>query len=502
MGVALLVCRLVLAGVFLVAGPAKLLDPAGSRKAVADFGVPEGLARPAGLLLPLAELAIGIALVPVGWARFGALGAATLLLAFVAAIGNALAHGRAPECHCFGQVHSAPAGWTTLVRNAALLGLAGFVAVGGWRDGGASATAWIGHTGAVWLGAGAATVVVVAIVGFQTWFSLQLLAQNGRIVGRLEAIEAALAGVEPRERELEELEGGGLEPGTPAPAFTLQATGGGSVSLEDLLDEGSPVLLAFTDAGCGPCNALMPELASWQSELRHLLTVAVVASGDEDGNRAKAEEHGLQRVLLQREREVSDAFRSVGTPSAVLIGTDGTIGSPLVGGSVAIERLVKRAARPGGANGRERARVVPRHDPPADTSRIGSPAPELALTALDGQETALADFYGAPTLLLFWNPDCGFCEGMLDDLRTFEAEPPEGAPRLVVVARGDRERLRAQRLASPVLLDEAGEAADAFGAGGTPMAVLVEAGAVASPVAAGAAAVLELVRRPIGSPRL
>ena len=64
MDVMLLIARVLLAGVFGVAGMAKLADRAGSRQALRDFGVPAGLASPMGILLPLAELAVAVALVP------------------------------------------------------------------------------------------------------------------------------------------------------------------------------------------------------------------------------------------------------------------------------------------------------------------------------------------------------------------------------------------------------------------------------------------------------
>jgi hypothetical protein len=54
-------------------------------------------------------------------------GALALLLIFVAGIGYNLAHGRTPDCHCFGQLHSAPAGWSTLIRNLVLAAIAGIV---------------------------------------------------------------------------------------------------------------------------------------------------------------------------------------------------------------------------------------------------------------------------------------------------------------------------------------------------------------------------------------
>jgi hypothetical protein len=47
-----------------VAGAAKLSDRAGSRQGLIDFGVPAALAAPFAILLPLAELAVAISLIP------------------------------------------------------------------------------------------------------------------------------------------------------------------------------------------------------------------------------------------------------------------------------------------------------------------------------------------------------------------------------------------------------------------------------------------------------
>src|SRR5215212_7932099 len=104
----LLVARLVLAGVFVVAGVTKLLDREGSQQAMTGFGVPAALAAPFGLLLPLAELAVALALLPASTTWWGAIAALALLLLFVVGIGVNLARGRQPDCHCFGQLHSAP----------------------------------------------------------------------------------------------------------------------------------------------------------------------------------------------------------------------------------------------------------------------------------------------------------------------------------------------------------------------------------------------------------
>ena len=135
----LLIARLFLTLVFVVAGVTKLTDRPGSTQVLIDFGVPASLASLLGILLPLAELAVAASLIPAASAWWGALGALALLLLFIGGIGINLARGRKPECRCFGQLHSAPAGWSTLVRNGLLAAVAGFVLWEGREAAGPSA---------------------------------------------------------------------------------------------------------------------------------------------------------------------------------------------------------------------------------------------------------------------------------------------------------------------------------------------------------------------------
>lgn len=502
--------RLLLACVFLIAGVAKLADLAGSRKAVAGFGVPEHLAGVVGVGLPVCELAVAVALAASVSARFGALGALLLLCAFAARISVALVRGTETDCHCFGQLHSTPVGWRTLARNIVLAAAAGFVAVAGWHNAGVSATRWVGGLSGGWAAALGLGVLLVLVVGFLAWFALQLLSQNGRVIARLEAIEATLGaspdvvlaggnGGPPAALEAG-LAGGGLAVGSPAPEFTLPSLDGEPRTLAWLLGDGVPLLLVFSDAGCGPCEALLPELAGWQREHADRLAVWVLASGDEQRNREKAQRHGLERVLLQAEREIADAYQAHGTPMALVIGADGLIASPAVGGVEAIRTLVAQATRPAlavrhvpSANGHQNGASPP----PPDTSRVGQAAPELVLADLDGHAVALKDLYAERTLAVFWNPGCGFCQRMLPDLKAFEDDPPAGAPQLVVISSGDPEQTREQGIRSRVLTDPEGQAMGAFDAHGTPMGVLIEEGRIASHVAAGADAVFGLARSPI-----
>src|SRR5262249_3480907 len=132
----------------------------------------------------------------------------------------------------------------------------------------------------------------------------------------------------------------GLPVGSPAPEFALAGLHGETLTLAALRAAGRPVLLLFTDPGCGPCPAVLPEGGRWQREHAATFGLAVLSRGAAEQNRAKAAEHGLGQVLLQKDREVAEAYRANGTPSAVLVRADGTVGSPLAAGAEAIRALV------------------------------------------------------------------------------------------------------------------------------------------------------------------
>ena len=517
MDVVLLLVRLLLAGVFVVAGLTKLVDLAGSRQAMRGFGLPEPLAKPAGLALPIAELVVAVLLIPTATAAWGGLGALVLLLVFVAGIGYNLARGRKPDCHCFGQLHSEPIGQGTLIRNAVLAALAALVVGWGFAEDepGASAVAWIGDLSGLEVVALLGGLIALGLLVAIGWLLTHLLGQNGRLLVRLDAIEAALAdaGIELPESgaaaEAEPEPEVGLPIGSPAPAFSLSGLHGETMTLNALRAAGKPVLLVFSDPNCGPCNALLPDLGKWQREHAAQLTVAMISRGTAEANKGKSAEHGLSHVLLQQDWEVSNAYQAHGTPNAILVRADGTIGSAPAPGAENIRNLVARAVGgqlpvAAGGNGprpaaQPQAQAQPQ--PVRGAANIGKPAPEVALPDLGGQTVNLADFRGQPTAVLFWNPGCGFCQRMIPDLKKWEENPPEGAPKLLVVSTGDVERNKEMGLKSPVVLDEGFNTGRAFGASGTPSAVLVDAeGNVGSGVAVGAPGVLGLLGGEVPEP--
>jgi thiol-disulfide isomerase/thioredoxin len=469
----LIVARLLLAAVFVVAAVTKLADRDGTREAVAEFGAPRSLALPLAILLPIVELAVAVFLLPAATAMAGLVGALMLLLVFSGAIAWNLARGRTPDCHCFGQLHSAPAGGGALARNGALAAVAALAVAGTAAEPGVSAVAWIGRLdGPDLLAFVVVAVAAILLVAAGAAF-LTLLRSYGKVLLRVERLERVLAEAGIQVEAPEPVPEVGLPPGAPAPAFAVADIGGASVSLEDLLAPGQPLLLMFMSPRCGPCQELLPAVAEWQGEHAERLTVAIAGDGTTEELRAEASEFDLDRILADEDGDVYSAYEANGTPSAVLVAPDGTIASYVASGRDAIETLVGDI-----------------FDVPG--LPVGASVPGLRLRALDGERVALEDLNGRDTLLLFWNSDCGFCRAMHSDLLRWERKA-NGTPRLVVISSGDEDRTREEGFRSTVLLDEEHRVGSAFGADGTPMAVLIGAdGRVASRPVAGADAVFTL----------
>jgi peroxiredoxin len=326
-----------LAIVFLVAGAAKLADREGSRSALIGFGVAERLARPMGVLLPLVELAVAGALLAEDTAWWGALGALALLTSFVVGISLNLARGRTPDCHCFGQIHSAPAGLSTLGRNGVLAAVAAFVVSQGPNGAGPSAVGWISR-----LDAGTSTALAVGVVTLGAlaaggWLILTMLRQHGRLLLRVEALEARL------DTLLRPGNGDGHHPASvqqrweaePSPTFRLPDLTGAYFELWDF--RGSETLLLFWDPADESCRQILEDVRKW--EWAHPVgsrKLVFISTGSIEANRSM----GLSSlILLDSSGEVARAFDVSGTPSAVLLDKEAKVASRVAVGGAEVLRL-------------------------------------------------------------------------------------------------------------------------------------------------------------------
>jgi hypothetical protein len=128
--------------------------------------LPERAVRPASYLLPLAELAVGLGLAYAPTRPYAAGGAVLLLALFNVAVGINLARGRREiDCGCFSSVLKQHLSAGLIVRNAALIGLAAWLA---WGVSQGFTMAWLD-----WL-VGMAAALVVAFV----YISASLLARH------------------------------------------------------------------------------------------------------------------------------------------------------------------------------------------------------------------------------------------------------------------------------------------------------------------------------------
>ncbi|HZO62763.1 MAG TPA: TlpA disulfide reductase family protein [Gaiellaceae bacterium] len=129
---------------------------------------------------------------------------------------------------------------------------------------------------------------------------------------------------------------------------------------------------------------------------------------------------------------------------------------------------------------------------------VGDEAPRLALPDLGGELVTLEDLLapGVPALLLFSHPACGPCAALLPEVGSWQ-RAHEDELTVAVISSGDLDddRARAEEHGLTVVLrDDDDRVAQAYGATGTPMALLVGPdGRVASELVVGATAIHAVV---------
>jgi hypothetical protein len=315
---ALLAARCFLALVFAVAAAGKLADRVGLREALEEFGLPRRTTTAGALVLPLAELAVVVLLIPPATARAGALAALALLVLFCVEIGRTLARGERPNCNCFGQVRAAPVDRGTIGRNVVLAAVAGVVAVTGPGEG----------PGDVGVDLTLLAIMVVAIAAVLGW---TLFRRKAQPVLRTQA---------PGNRR----EPPGLLVGESAPTFDLRDLYGRRHALDELLARGLPLALVFSDPGCAGCTAVAPVLQRLDDEAGKSLEIALITRGGAAENLPLVAGLRPRHVLLQQDSELSDGYRIGGVPSATIVDPNGRIASPTVMGVSAVEELLEAAA--------------------------------------------------------------------------------------------------------------------------------------------------------------
>jgi len=148
-------------------------------------------------------------------------------------------------------------------------------------------------------------------------------------------------------------------------------------------------------------------------------------------------------------------------------------------------------------------RLAPRGDDKPKKERglpIGTVAPDFELLDLAGDRHKLSEFRGKDVLLIFFNPKCGFCTKMADDLAALPLDGENGHAVPVVVTTGDlqanRKLVELCRIRGVVLWQNEMEVASRFHAQGTPMGYRIDKeGRITSELTIGAEELLKLAER-------
>jgi peroxiredoxin/uncharacterized membrane protein YphA (DoxX/SURF4 family) len=477
MEIILLFTRVFLFAVFAVAGIGKLLDLEGSEKAVKEFGAPEELGKTLAIALPFAEIVFAVCLLFVSTSWVGAIGALLLLVTFIGGMIWQMAQGKAPDCHCFGAIHSEPVSPKSLIRNAVFAILALFLVAQGRENQGLGFTDLTNEM-AIQLIIGLATIGMLGAVVF---FLKRISEQQTQIMRRIEVLEliSTSEGGEVKRDEAGSVHDG-LPLGAPFPDFALADLNGKIVEFDHLLGTAKPTLFFFVSPTCNPCKALLPEIETWQTDLKNKLQIVFVSSGTADENLEKFGGAGSRQILLQNDRELAEATGAKWTPTALLVNADGAIASNLAVGDAAIRELIGKIKA---KSADEELLFITNGTP----TKIGETAPPFALNDIHGKEITENYLRGKRTIVAFWNPTCPFCVSMLDELREWDKARSADDPDLLLISSGDAAVHEKFDLNAPIVLDDEQKTAANFGMNGTPSAVLVdENGKIISETAVGA----------------
>ncbi len=484
----MLVFRLALAGIFGVAGVAKFTDLAGSRRAMIDFGVPGSLAGVFSIALPMAEIAVALSLLLVETSWFGSLAGAGLLLVFVAGMVWQMIKGNAPDCHCFGQLHSEPVSGKSLARNIVFLLPALMLVVAG-RSGQGMSIANM-STEVVQL---LAILIGVALLAAAIFYLRRISEQQTQIMRRIELLDLLAKDGQAVERPDAGAPHDGLPIGAIVPDFELTDVDGNPFTRTTMLDSGLPTFFFYVSTTCSPCGALAPKFVEWSTALGKRINFVLISSGTPEQNAEKFGTSPDRTLILQDGRAFVDLIALKWTPAAVLVDAMGRIASHVATGDAAIVELAEQVKASDLSREYLHFALSNGNGVPSKIS-IGEPVPEFSIAAVNGETVSSADLRGKPTLLTFWSPTCGYCAKMIDEIKDWDLAKGESDPSLIVFSSGDLEEHRSIGLRSPIVLDKDYVLAGKLGMFGTPSALLIdEHGRYASEIAIGAGNIWSLI---------
>ena len=140
----------------------------------------------------------------------------------------------------------------------------------------------------------------------------------------------------------------GLAIGSPAPRFALADTTGRQVGIDELLagPDDVPTVLLFLETRCDACVALAAEIGQRrpsEGPLADRRLVAVVG-GDPAAVAERIDPRGFAHVLVDAGGVVTERYGVVGSPTALVVLSDGRVASSFAEGRASVSRLARGTA--------------------------------------------------------------------------------------------------------------------------------------------------------------
>lgn len=338
--------------------------------------------------------------------------------------------------------------------------------------------------------------VLVAFAAILGWADYRLFIRNGRVLVRIEELESEKAAKRTDSR-LAATEV--LPPGSGAMDFALRDTDGLTRILSDW--RGTRVLLSFVAPDCVHSQAFMAALRELDVTGKDRPAAVLVSSGTVDDNRRLRATYDLESpVLIQEATEVAYVYHVESTPCGYLVDETGTIISRLARGTENLLALARgELPDPMPDDQPAVSSLLAAMAPPVTMPlAVGTAAPDLSLTTLDGRALSLGAYRGHDVLVVFSDPECAPCSDLapvLDNIHRSNA-----GPAVVMVTRGGAEP--AQEFAAelgisfPVAFQGGFEISRRFGTLAVPAAILVgPAGKIAAAPAIGVDNIRNLAAR-------
>lgn len=303
---------LVMALLLWTSGILKIFTVDETIRAIDDFQVPKFVPRRiTATALPFVEILLGLGFAVMGGPLLALVAgsAAVIFGVFTYYMIRAVQQKRDVTCNCFGKSQDVPVGGAAISRNICLILISAVIAISAQSTEGAVAfISQFSQTDFAWL--------VLLLLSHSAVFLVLRSRRTRKIEVEEPKSEASLATASQGTQVQQELV---------VPRGELRTFEDQVVTLAELPHRRAQ-LLVFAQYGCPDCSLLLAELPLWTRNLSPAVDIRIVTSAPRTEFQRHYPDLALE-ALYDGSFMVGSLLGMTGVPSAILLGTNGTIGA-------------------------------------------------------------------------------------------------------------------------------------------------------------------------------